>query len=373
VSTQEAAQFAVTTPEETSEKHKSSSKVEKLASWFDGASDPVRISMVPSPSKEASNSISLQGNMERLFSASTESVDSFTKRSQKKPPLSSTLAQNSGRFSFFRKTSQAQIKSDPIAQDELAQLDIRSALFPTGIADEFSPAAFKNLQMNAEGTLYRLQDAYRDNLRELKAVRSEKNIQADELEAAQTRNEHLKLQLTEMAKMATEQEKTITALREELAIERKRIERQNIRMVTSDSYISNEGPITPMRQSYRKKRISDMSTSNESETGSELSSVESVFSEPMVGEFSPGSSVTASPVLKSAIMFKPSTCPSKGLTPVQVLECGKCHGLKPSEAWDVISVLKMESMALKERIEELEGAQEDALDFVNGLRLSAGG
>jgi len=370
VSAQEAAQFAVTAPEETSEKHKPLGKVEKLASWFDGASDPVRISVVPSCSKETSNSISLQGNMERLFSASTESVDSFTKRPQKRPPLSSMPAQNSGRFSFFRKTSQAQIKPDPIAQDELAQLDIQSALFPSGVADEFSPAAFKNLQMNAEGTLYRLQDAYRDNLRGLKAARSEKNIQADELEAAQTCNEHLKLQLAEMAEMATEQEKTIAALREELAIERKRIERQSIRMVTSDSYIRNEELATPTRLSYHKKRISDVSTSNESETGSELSSVASVFSEPMVGEYSPGSSVTASPVLKSAIMFKPSTCPSK---PVQVLECGKCHGLKSSEAWDVISVLKMESMALKERIEELEGAQDDALDFVNGLRLSAGG
>jgi hypothetical protein len=41
------------------------------------------------------------------------------------------------------------------------------------------------------------------------------------------------------------------------------------------------------------------------------------------------------------------------------------------EAWAVVDIVQLESRALKQRIAELESAQEDALDFLSGLGMSA--
>lgn len=233
--------------------------------------------------------------------------------------------------------------------DELAQLDIQESLFPRGYPHEFSPATFKNLQLNAEGTLRRFQQAYKDQQKTLKTVTSTKNVQADELEAAQTRNEHLKLQLQEMAERVVEQEKMIAELRAQLSLERPsseshQLQQQSIRMVSPEE-------MNP-RAKFRRNRISDVSTSGDSEAGSEVSSVVSVFSEVLSAAPSHTTSIQ-SPVLKSS-----------------PYDCQRCHGLKPSEAWDVVGMMKMESAALKQRISQLENAQDDALDFLSGLKLS---
>lgn len=368
MSPNEAAEFDVDTPTEESLKQKPG-KVEKLTNWFDGASEPLKISLVPSPSKEKLAPLLSSDNMSRIFSAGSESVDNLTKRPQKGPIAPSHRpSQSVGRFSFFRKPSQSQSKPDPIPPDELANFDVHTALFPSGLIDEFSPAAFKNLQMNAEGTVRRLQNAYRENLHSIQRMTSEKNIQADELDATRMRNEHLKLQLTEMAERAVDQEKTIEALRTEL---------EGLRTVRM---VATEPAQYPGRAKTRGKRSSDVSTLNESESGSELSSAMSVFSEAQSASesmSSPGTSVAASPVLKSAVLFRPQfSCPDQGalvrkFEPIQVLQCQKCHGAKPDEAWEVISVMKAESLALKNRIEELEGAQSDALNFLSAIGVAS--
>lgn len=229
--------------------------------------------------------------------------------------------------------------------DDLAQINIEDALFPHGRPDEFSPAAFKNLQLNAEGTIRRFQNAHKEQLQSLKTLTSTKNVQSDELEAAETKNEHLKLQLEDMAERAMEQEKQIIDLRAQLAAQRLSLEaaQQSIRMVPQDV---DENP----RSNYRRNRSSDMSTALESEAGSDVSSVVSIFSEPV------------------------STAPSQATTvdssfPTTTRDCPRCHGMRPSDAWDVVSVMKLESVALKNRISELESAQDDALDFLSGLNL----
>ena len=345
-----------------------SGKVDKLAGWFEGTSEPVKIGLVPSPSKEQLNPFFEPQKIQQIFSASTESVDKLTKRPSSRPRMAPRQpTQSASRFSFFRKPSQVQIKPDPLASDEMAQLDIHTSLFPAGIIDEFSPAAFKNLQMNAEGTAKKLQSGYREAASALKAISSEKSIQSDELEAAQTRNEHLKLQLTEMAEKAAVQEKTIAHLQSELQTAR------TVRLVPPENYY----PTTPQRPKHRN-RTSDASTLNESESGSDTSSGMSVFSEAGDNMSSPGTSIAASPVLKSAVMFRPPQSSSfdhnslvRKYEAMQVLECQKCHGVKHNEAWDVVNVMKAQSLALKSRIEELEGAQSDALDFLSSVDLAS--
>lgn len=330
--------------------------VERLASWFDGASDPVNITLVPTPRKEKLDPVLEAGNMESLFSASQESLDNLTRRPQKKPSLPGYPTSNPSRFSFFRKST-VSLSPDTIEGDELTQLDIQQALFPHGHPDEFSPAALKNLQLNADGTIRRFQQAYIDQQTSLKAVTSARNVLADDLEAAQTRNEHLKMQLKDMAERAAEQEKTVEDLRAQFAIQKPSLEsrqsqQHSIRMVPQDG----AGEIDSTRTRYRRNRSSDVSSCGESELGSDVSSVISIFSEALSAAPSHATSIS-SPVL----------------TPMAHRdECSKCHGHggHATEAWDVVNMMKMESTALKQRISQLENAQDDALDFLSGLKLT---
>lgn len=366
VSVSEAAQYEVapTPPEEEAAKKKSSSAADRLASWFEGSSEPVNISLIPSPTKERLDPVSEAGIMENFFSASQDSLDTFTKRPQRNSTSSTPAPSGPSRFSFFRKSTTV-LPSSPNAleEDELSQLDVREALFPQGYPDNFSPATFKNLQLNAEGVLRRFQHAHMEQQKSLKALISTKKSQADELEAANTRNEHLKFQLEDMAQKAAEQEKAIAELRAQLASQRASLDshlshhQQSVRMVQNDEDAREQQLESTPRSKYRRHRISDISTSGESDLGSDVSSVVSVFSEALSAAPSHMTSIP-SPILKST---SPVFSNDRG--------CSKCHGLGANEAWDVVGMMKLESVALKSRITQLESAQDEALDFLSGLKL----
>lgn len=364
VSVSEAAQYEVarTPPEEQATKKKTSSAVDKLASWFDGSSEPVNISLIPSPTKENPDPVAESGGMENFFSASQESVDTFTKRPQRNSTSNGLTPSGPSRFSFFRKSTTVSPSSPKLGEeDELSQLDVREALFPQGYPDNLSPATFKNLQLNAEGILRRFQQVHIEQHKSVKTLKASKISQADELEAANTRSEHLKLQLEDMAQKAAEQEKAITDLRAQLASQRASLDshlltqRQSVRMVQNDDDAPEQQLESNPRSKYRRHRVSDISMSEESELGSYASSVISVFSEALSAAPSNATSVS-SPILKSTISGDGGGC-------------SKCHGLSANEAWDVVGVMKLESAALKSRISELENAQDEALDFLSGLKL----
>ncbi|KAL2404030.1 hypothetical protein ABEF95_002342 [Exophiala dermatitidis] len=346
----------------TAKRKSTTTTVDRLASWFEGSSEPVNITLLPSPSprKEKLNPVDEMGPMPM----DGDFTDTFTTRNNYNPkrPSMSGPGTSTSRFSFFRRpaaVSQPSQQDGASASDELAQLNIQEALFPHGHPDEFSPAAFKNLQLNAEGTLRRFQQAYVEQLKALKSAISSKNVQADELEAAQTRNEHLKLQLQDMAERATEQERQIAELKTQLlqqqrsSLETSQSQQRSIRMVGQESELDD----AHARVSRRRNRSSDVSTLGVgSEAGSDVSSVVSVFSE----------ALSAAP---SSAATSVVTAPSNGVEYARD-NCPRCHGLSESEAWDVIGMMKMESTVLKQRIAQLESAQDDALDFLSGLKLS---
>jgi len=114
--------------------------------------------------------------------------------------------------------------ASPVLDDELCNLDIEQALFPPGTPtdrDPFSPAAYKNLQANAIGLLTKMQGAYRERVITLRDFQAERLAQRDEMEEAETRAHHLKMQLEGMAHKAQEQEKAMRQLMDELAAERR--------------------------------------------------------------------------------------------------------------------------------------------------------
>ena len=103
--------------------------------------------------------------------------------------------------------------------DEFLSLNITQALFPQGggsAQDPFSPAAFKNLLMNAEGLLLKLQTAYKLRTLSLHELSAEKSAVADELEEASTRATCLRTQLEDMASKVSEQDDQIADLAAQL-------------------------------------------------------------------------------------------------------------------------------------------------------------
>jgi hypothetical protein len=360
----EAAEYEVE-EQEFSQRPKST-VAKSLASWFDGASDPVNIGLVPSPKKEKDNPLQSEATTDTMFSNSTESVDTLTKR----PGRPSSQAPSATRFSFFRKQSAAPTLT-PAEIEQLGTIDIRDALFPHGVADELSPAAFKNLQLNAEGTLRKFQTAHMEQQQQIRKLNATNTSQADDLEASQMRGEHLKLQLVEMAERASEQERLITALRNELAAMHNPNSDAEIELAQSSVRKVPSLDISATFQTARSKRnrVSDISSA----ASSEQSDRYSIFSTDQRLADSPGTSVAPSPVMKHASMHIATLSPAlpqhehSAVSVIPVTECQKCHNVKASEAWDVITMMKMESQALKDRIEELEGANEQALDLLGGL------
>ena len=309
-------------------------------------------------------------------------------RLQKRPspsPLGGAPVSGS-RFSFFRAKPTPEILSPPAVNDELATLDIKAALFPAGPSNEFSPAAFMNLQMNAEGTIQKFQTAYAQARRSLREITSERNVQKDELEAAQTANEALKMQLTDMAEKATAHEDAVRRLMAELAMEKQKrkddeeYRKRSLKLVPPPFEEESEGP-------RRSNRASQISSTGDSEVDSEVaSSADSIFSQPLgrpVDMSRTNSVASATPATQHSFSseiqrqcFSPTLSVSSKdrrhhMTQVNSWNppenCEICHGVPSSEAWDILGVLKEENKALKSSIEQLEAGLDASLDLVYGL------
>jgi hypothetical protein len=243
-----------------------------------------------------------------------------------------------------------------VVEDEFTKLDVQSALFPSGTTGEASADEFMQLQANAENTIFRLQSAYQKTLSSFREMTSQRNVLGDELEAAQTRSEHLKLQLANMAAQSVRQASAMQSMAEELDVMRcKRSEdaefrSKSLRIVTNDySDVDDAGSLG--NNDRRRKRHSGESFA------SEESSSESIFSEAPLGACTPISAADTSPDV-----YEGPTFDNMRMQPVK--ECENCYGVRRSEAWDVVHVLKEESRALKARIAQCESANEDALSLL---------
>jgi hypothetical protein len=326
--------------------------------------------------------------------------------------------------------------ADAPVDDELFNLDIEAALFPHGTPssdrDPFSPAAFKNLHMNAAGLLRKFQTAYRERVVALNETQAERSAQRDELEEAETRAAHLKMQLEGMARKAQENERAMKALVEELAAERRAREEERRgaaaaaaamlspvdrgggggggeggSMVSEDLGVDEDRKKRPRRgdRSHRQSWKSgasgatcceddDFDDSDENESAES----ESVFSRcrspalttgtlpppppqpltPMDGPTRTAAprprSVNTTPKQKSGQQMSAFQKIIKGLSGdteenAGVNGCANCQGQDASVAWNTVSLLRDENKHLKGRVGELEVAVEGALDLVNGIGL----
>jgi hypothetical protein len=288
-------------------------------------------------------------------------ADTFTQRPQsrlQKSNSSLSVAPKdpaASKFAFWRSKPATNVDKCNVVEDEIAELDMQTALFPAGTIDDSSPEEFKKLRTNAEITIRRLQAAYQESLESIREVNSEKNVLKDELEAAQTRSEHLKLQLAKTVAQSATQESAMHSMAEELAAARHKIRedarfrRKRLRIVTNESY--DEDDARSMTKSPRRRKRHSAESS-----ASEDSSSDSIFSHAPPGTCTPVS-ITAD--------TNPDILQEPTFGAITIKECQNCHGVKRSEAWDVVQVLKEESKALKARIAQCESANEDALRLLD--------
>ena len=344
-----------------------------LSGWFNGESEPISIGIIPSSTKEKSDPL----------------ADMSTKPIQITPrPTQPT------RFSLFgSKVSPANAPSSfSDRTDEFLDLDINAALYPAGPADTFSPASFKNHMQHAEGLLLRLQAAYKERTIALRDMTVEKETQAEELEGAETRSKHLKTQLDGMSAKLAEQDKAMMDLVDDLANEKRlRREEENarkksLRLVRPSgmrplTLCSPEEGVKHQKQSDRLSSATETDCDSEDESCGEslfsrnhsssarmsLSSV-STTSSPETSQPPDLSGIATAQTARlrqaQPMLVQGQRQPSSGGESL-VWSCANCHGGSSSEAWAVVSVLKMENRGLKERVSHVEAALDGCLDVID--------
>ena len=343
-------------------------KSTRFADWFQGESAPVNLGVMPYTAKEKINP------MDRPCTPSPNMP-------QPKPAFTPTSRPTTGTslFSFFGSKASSPTGQAADAQDELYNLDIKAALFPAGPADPFSPSSFKNLLQNAEGLLLRMQRAYKERTASLREMTQEKEAQSEELEEAQTRAKHLKLQLDDMSVKLAEQDVAMMSLVDEVAVMKKwRQDEENkksIRLVEADDETR-----APRNHRARKRVSRDSGFESQSDDETPASSV---FSE---DRESPMTSGNTSPNIGSQETVNESQHERSAagtLLPLITMMKPGHHGLQSdtiarttysyreevnaSEAMGIVSMLQMENTGLKQRVEYLESTLDGCLDLVRGL------
>jgi len=364
-----------------------------LSSWFTGSSAPVTVGISTQPISPNQHAVAAPAS-----------------------PVKAPIPQM---FNFFSPSKPAprtiQLPQTLLESDELLTMDIQDALYPSRAQDTFSPASFKNLQMNAEGLLLKMQTAYKLLTLKHHELSDEMSAQEDEFEEAEMRAQHLKAQLDDMSKKFSEQDCVIENLVLELAHERQlRAEEKDAREKSislireSRENVETRGScctghsedlnITTDLEQRRNWRNSKGSTEYESDIESSTESVFSRSISPSLTVTSATSTMTSdsnaeilqasfgrvvklkdepSVAQRPKLVQQPSTFQkilrenAKTSTPQmkEVHECANCRGQQASMAWDTVGLLKAENKGLKERVGMLEDAVEDALDMCTGLHV----
>lgn len=370
----------------------------RLSGWFQGKSDPVSLGVMRPSSTEATQNMGSR--------SASVSPTRAPKRSTPSSPLKQVTTPN--RFSFFGLKRQE--PPEP-AEDELLNLDVTAALFPTGSEQLEDQEAFDALRNNAGAVIKRLQAAYKERTFALHEANADKNEKQEELEETRTRIGTLKTQLDGMAEKVQQQEQAIKAMAEELEQEklsRQREEesrRHSVMLVKppEDDAASESGVEMPTANARRNSKRASTFTSDSGFDSGDESLAESVFSR-KDGVGSPTSTVALSPNISQVALSPPTlnntlqpsnrkeTKPAstaaastpasaqrpsaydrmmKGLASTtsswmggNASKCNICHGVPSSEAWSVLGVLKEENRGLKTRLGELETVIDDCLGLV---------
>ncbi|KAF2718363.1 hypothetical protein K431DRAFT_287752 [Polychaeton citri CBS 116435] len=335
---------------------------------FTGESAPVRLGVPPSsPSKEEHCEFIME------YRPSFTDRPSGPPRRNTNQSLNSTTSSNNRMSWFSRKAapppSPTRTVSDS-AQDHLASFDIQDALFPHGPADALSPHAFNDLLMNATSLLQKLQFAYKEKVDYISAIRPEMEAQKEEVEEADTRAQHLKLQLEDMSRKANEQERAMKEMAHELSNER--VRRQELQHVVSrqrrsasshsDDVRTEDGDSTPRS----RKRTSGGSTSD---SGFESDVDNETFSVGSERPSSPSTSIAPSVDERSLAYDSRSRAAPLRSGPFSSQWTGTTKRMgSGNAAWDTVDHLRNENFDLRRQLDEMNHTLQGCIEFVGMMQ-----
>lgn len=271
----------------------------------------------------------------------------------------SNYASKGGPKSWFGR-KETQPAPFPSVPDEILSIDINSSLFPHGPADPLSPHAFNDLLLNATSLLERFQTAYREKVDFLESIRPEMEAQKEEVAEAQTRAEHLKMQLEDLGQRAEEQKQVNLELLQQIAEEKVRSQEvaNTIRLVRSEVH---GGAEDESRRGKRRSAGSAADSGFESDTDRDTD-VSSVFSS---GIQTPVSLHQPQVIVSPENMYDGS---SWNITPTKsgyervnaIAGANSARG-----AWATVEQLRHENAGLRSEVESLKNDMQGVIDFVS--------
>lgn len=384
-------------------------KIRALQNWFNGSSAPVTLG-VPSQGQEYSDSESDSGEeydseeeeeeeekdnmMASIFnrgSSLTRASVETPRRSEDTPtPKTSSHPTAGSKFAWLLSTQKNAAIPPPVSSptyhnpgDELLNVNISQALFPHGPTDPLDPSSFHDLLTNAEALLSRYQTSYRELSTSLVDARSEQSAQEDELDEADTRVRHLKMQLETMAARANEQDEQMRRLMDDLAFERRARQEEEAARKRGLALIRGSTPCehaacqdtTPRRRNRISNSEISVDSGFESECETDATSMFSrnCFSPTGTEQSSIGEheGQDATPRSKETQTQQQRNTHDKiRETPVNLKQggwgCANCEGGAQAAVWGRLAKEREENRTLRHRVETLEEAVEGALNVVDG-------
>ncbi|KAK3641866.1 hypothetical protein LTR56_000024 [Elasticomyces elasticus] len=334
--------------------------------WFNGESAPVRLGLPQSPTKEKEET---EFVMEYKPAFTERPVSGPRRRSTAQTAASTPASTKAGWFG--RKSVAPAVAPPPQRpQDDILATDINSSLFPNGPADPMSPHAFNDLLLNATNLLQRMQAAYKEKVDYITSVQPEIEAQKEEVEEAETRAAHLKLQLEDMSSKAQEQNDVMQEMAMQLAEEKMKVQearesaKHSVRMVRR-SMDGGSDDDTPRR---RKRG----SAGSASDSGFE-SDMESILSGGVETPLSPPSMVLtpaydgrdwAIGTSRRPVLSRQSTASGSSVT-------AWSGGQRPggeSAAWATAENLRGENVQLRRQVEEMQRNLQGCIEFVGSVK-----
>nr|POE56582.1 hypothetical protein CFP56_33554 [Quercus suber] len=241
---------------------------------FNGDSAPIRLGVPLPPASSAREEPELVMDYRPTF---TERPHPRRLDTMQSTTSTSKVASWFNRRSTLPATTPAAV---PNAPDEFLSMNIQTSLFPHGPADPLSPHAFNDLLLNATSLLQKMQIAYKEKVDYIASIRPEIDVQKEEVEEADTRSKHLKMQLEDLARRHQEQARTMQDMAQQLAHARLSAQEQTPRTVrlvreTEGPEYVEETDRTPRQ---RKRSSEDASSCSDSGFESEIDYADSIIS-----------------------------------------------------------------------------------------------
>lgn len=315
----------------------------------------------------------------------TEYRTAFTERPRKRASMLNSTPQSQKTSWFGRKlASPMHQQPSPAANDELANMNLMTSLFPNGQPDELTPRVYNDLLVNATNLLQRLQSAYKDKVEYIATLQPEMDVQREEIEEADIRSRHLKLQLQDMGRRAQEQESAMQALASQLSQERFRNQeaRERESRKASSRFASKPSPAlssnadettdddetTPRRFPYNK-RLSGGST-DASDSGFESDLDRDNWAQdpldPSHQRTAMGSPGPLTPTKQRGVGFAGNQ--HAPLTSSSLRNSVKRLGSDGS-AWAVMERLRVENVALKAQVGDMQRELQGCIELIGHMRL----